>query len=661
VLNATSLAGRQLVAAGPGEVVVNVSAEGLTDSVVVRVAPVRPVITSLTGPAGRTHLGAGDTLTVRGFAMQQVTPTHLFPASLGLVAAPTSDSATLRLVTSVEVTGGGCTGRVASYRLAPVNVDLEIPVATPYSRARTGEIALAVGEAASLGSAEASCLRLAPQAANARYLLAWVDGRRIVQAETQFEIPAPSDVTVQVEDRSGPPSVIAGLQAGARQAPGASAGRATWSGPAARPRPASPSTGTARLAAATGATDPPFASCGAMGATAAWAIYCRTTPWTLGTTFAYQPIAAGRPAATARIIATRPKVVAAVVEADEALLAPAALLRIEATLEYLNAQYLASLRESFGTTRDPTSSSGSGQLVVVFEAGHFSNTIRTTTDGSVPQGAFSYVSMLLTPTNCYAVPANCPDAGVDEIIVHETAHTYQYLWNREIRNGQIPFGQTWSIEGGASLHELLTSLERHGIAWNANTQVEAFPTSDPRRQISLFANGNVSLFTFGYRSSAAFLRDLVQRLVTDRGVPFTEALREVQIGAMEGWYGIGFQGVQLGQGLVPRMRARFGPAWDPVTAMLEWTMSQAADDLTTNPRFQDLTGRTAPREANGVYVHNGIVPAGAVVAGTGATQSVTHPSGNTGVFQVDDPAAGGSYAASSTVGPSVRWLLLRVR
>lgn len=415
------------------------------------------------------------------------------------------------------------------------------------------------------------------------------------------------------------------------------------------------------VSATGGMVDPPFSTCSTTPTAAAWAIYCRATPWTVGATFNYQPIAGARPATTAHIIAVRPKVVAAVIDADASLIAPAALTRIEATLDFLNAEYLEFLRTSLGTSHDALTSPGSGQLVVMFEAGNTSNTIRTATDGSVPQGAFSHVSMLLTPTNCYAMPQNCSDAGIDPIIVHEVAHTYQFLWNRETRNGQQPFGQSWSLEGGATLHEVFSTFLRHDVAWDANTQVEAFPANDPRRQIGIFANGNVSLFTFGYRGSASFLRDLVQRLVHERSVPFADALREVQVGAIEGWYGIGFGGASYGQGLVPRMRARFGPSWDPVQAMLEWTMAEAADDLTSNPRFQDLSNRTAAREFNGVYVHNGIAPSGGVVAGGGTTSSKTSPSGNTGVFQLDDASAGGSFAATSTAGPSVRWLLLRVR
>lgn len=139
--------------------------------------------------------------------------------------------------------------------------------------------------------------------------------------------------------------------------------------------------------------------------------------------------------------------------------------------------------------------------------------------------------MLLTRGNCYSPPELCGDAAVDPI-----------------------------------------------TAWDANTQIEALPITDPRSQIGACSGGSLSSFSLGYRTSSAFFRDLVQRLVHEKNMPFMDALREVQIGAMEGWYGIGFGGASYGQGLVPRMRARFGQSWSPVQAMLgPWRIVRRPD------------------------------------------------------------------------------------
>lgn len=660
VVSVAALATRQITSVGPGEVVINVAAEGLLDSVTVRITPPQPMVTALTGPASRTHLGAGDTLSIRGYAMHQVAATQIFAASLGLTVAATSDSATLRLVTTLDP-AATCTGRPAPYRLTPVGVTLEVPAATSFTRARIAERSLDVGSAAYLSGTEAACIRLAPKGANARYLLAWADDRVITMSESQFPVPAPPDVTVQVSDKSGPPLLLAAMSASAPAL--TRPGRSTSFAQLFRGRVAQR---TAPPSMQQGAVDPPFVACGSTPSAAAWAVYCRATPWTVGATFNYQPLGGGKPAGVARIIAVTPTAVAAVFQPDEGFLSPQALPQIQATLDFLHTSYLATLQQDFLVSHSVVTSPGSNQVVIMFEAGIASNTIRSPSDALVPQGGFAMVSMLLNASNCYAIPANCSGPGIDVIMVHEVAHTFQFLRNREARNGQQPFGFAWSTEGGASLHELLAPMAFHNIPWDANTQFEVLAQNDPRRAIGNYANGALSSFTLGYRTSASFLRHLMQRLVKERGVSLNVARHEVQIGGLEGWYGIGFNGANYGTGLVPRMRSHFGNGWDPVQAMLEWTMAQAADDLTANPLFQDLTARINAREVAGRYVHNGFAPTAALVSGAGASSQVTVPSGNTGVFQLNDTDAGGSYEARSTISgvpvtAPVRWLLLRVQ
>lgn len=208
----------------------------------------------------------------------------------------------------------------------PVNLDVEIPLATAYSRARAGELALAQGESADLTSAAASCLKLAPMAANARYLLAWVDDRRIVKSESEFEYPYPPDMTVQVQDKSGPPTLRAGLMAVAATS---AAFRPTSSRGASSSRASVPMRRGSNPASHM--SDPPFTACGTTPTAPDWAIYCRATPWTVGATFHFQPTASGRPA-------SRPHS-AAGTHADP------------------------------GTSRDVITSPWSGQLVVMFETG----------------------------------------------------------------------------------------------------------------------------------------------------------------------------------------------------------------------------------------------------------------------------------------------------
>jgi hypothetical protein len=149
----------------------------------------------------------------------------------------------------------------------------------------------------------------------------------------------------------------------------------------------------------------------------------------------------------------------------------------------------------------------------------------------------------------------------------------------------------------------------------------------------------------------------VQRLVTDGGIAFDDALREVIVGALEGWWGINEEGQARGPGLTGRMRQHLGAEWHPVEALLDWTMSQAADDLTSNVRYQNRTIRQATPGLNTAIIraHGGVA--------NGANLSVLRPAGNTGVWRIDD-SAGGSFSMSATVkgvpSDGLEWLLLRI-
>jgi hypothetical protein len=92
-------------------------------------------------------------------------------------------------------------------------------------------------------------------------------------------------------------------------------------------------------------------------------------------------------------------------------------------------------------------------------------------------------------------------------------------------------------------------------------------------------------FIAGYDSTMGFLRDLVIRRVR-AGEPVDDAVRAVSRGAIEGWYGYDRYGARRA-GLTSRMRERLGSEWQPELALLDWTLSHAADDLTGDPALQD--------------------------------------------------------------------------
>ncbi len=87
-----------------------VTAGGLTDSVIVNVAPVRPVVIEVRLPGGRQHLGTNDTITLRGYRMDGVTAANLNVAGGGVTITST-DSAHARVVLTTLPAPAGCGGR----------------------------------------------------------------------------------------------------------------------------------------------------------------------------------------------------------------------------------------------------------------------------------------------------------------------------------------------------------------------------------------------------------------------------------------------------------------------------------------------------------------------------------------------------------------------
>jgi hypothetical protein len=105
------------------------------------------------------------------------------------------------------------------------------------------------------------------------------------------------------------------------------------------------------------------------------------------------------------------------------------------------------------------------------------------------------------------------------------------------------------------------------------------------------------------------------------------------------------------------MRQRLGNGWTPVDALLDWTLSQTADDLTTNPHYQNLTVRQpSPAPMTSTFRPHGVVRDGLALM-------VRRPPGTTGVWELVD-TSGGSFQVQAAVAgaPSpAGWLLLRIQ
>jgi hypothetical protein len=96
-------------------------------------------------------------------------------------------------------------------------------------------------------------------------------------------------------------------------------------------------------------------------------------------------------------------------------------------------------------------------------------------------------------------------------------------------------GTAWGVEGAATFFSMEMVREKLNVPFLANSTPAAGAAADPAQLMQLYA-ANVSDLTNGYLDGASLLRDLVQRLVTDGGMAFDDALRAVIVGALEGWW-----------------------------------------------------------------------------------------------------------------------------
>ena len=646
VLDAAELQQSRIVASTPGRAVVSVTAGGATDSVIVNVTPARAVVVEARLPGGRTHVGDGDTIVLRGYRMDQVTA--------GAITAPgvtvqlgRRDSANLGVVVPA-LASASCAGTAPALTLTFSGLDGS-PV-TGLTRKRSGELTLAVGEAKRLSDGDASCLRLRP-AAGARYLLAYADTRLADQAQAAPEWPWPDTLTVSIEDRSNAPSGPVLHATPSPAAPWPGSGLEALSSLVARHAP--PPTPSTMTGTAAGASFAVPAGCPYLNI---FFSFCRATPYTLGEAFTYYPQGTQRPAGMARVIGLRDNIALAVFLADSAGLAAGAAARGDSALLVMQQRVIPRLRSIFDLAAATTTSDDSGQLLAMLEqsASSFS---QWWPDAATGHGRWGKVTLQLAPNSALGDPAGTAASAL-LILAHEVTHTYQFRWRFEHASPWQSFlGTGWAVEGGATFLSMEAVREQIGVPFTSNYTLGSYAAEDPRLILQLYA-APVANLTDGYISGASFLRDLAQRLVVEGGLSADDAVREVLVGSMEGWWGINEEGLNAGPGLTARMRQRLGAAWNPANALLDWTLSGAADDLTGNPRYQNLTVRSS---AAPTVSTNPVRPHATV--GNGVSASVARPPGTTGVFLISE-SAGGSYIAGAAVRGvptgALEWLLLRI-
>lgn len=625
ILDATALTQGRVVSTGPGRARVRVQAGGVIDTVSVGVSLPRPRIFSTTLPVGRTHLVSADTITLRGYALNALAMSALQATGFVPITA-TRDSATWRFV--VPLAAASCTGNPSSIVLSLAGSDGALP--TGLTRAFDNELALSVGDARRLTPAQAECLRFAPSA-QARYLLAYADSRLHEKARTLPEFPWPDSLVARVTPSGRMP--ITPVAANHRS-PLLFEG--TLSTPSVRP----PSDAAAMVP-----SDCPFLNVAAP--------YCRASPYVLGEVFTHYPF--NRPSGPARVIAIRGNLVLAVFRADSSLLAPNAVARADSALRLFAETGIPWLRAVFSLAAPTSSSDESGQLLLMLD-GSTGSSAAWFTDAILGHGRWGRVTLGMPEGSGFRTVGTSYSLNYS-IIAHEVTHTYQFRWRWQYAAPWRTYlGTGWGIEGGATFAQLQTLRETLGISFTANANFDVLPLTDPAASLSVGARAGGD-FTGGYSPAASFLRDLMQRLVQS-GMSTQNAAREVAQGAMEGWYGINEEGLSRGLGLTARMRARLGASWNPTDAMLLWTMTEAADDMTANPLYQNLSNRKST-----TTTANASLPPHALVVPTAAA-AVKRTAGNSGVFEISDPI-GTAFRADATVGgvvtPAAEWLLLRIR
>jgi hypothetical protein len=237
-----------------------------------------------------------------------------------------------------------------------------------------------------------------------------------------------------------------------------------------------------------------------------------------------------------------------------------------------------------------------------------------------------------------------------KVLAHEMAHAWQVRHLRGPHAHGAPGSAAWSIEGGADF--LAMDLLRRYLSVGLTANWAWQDHLDPREAAAIYALEPVDArgrLPWGYYDAASLLRDLQVRLI-GAGLSPDAAMAEVAQGAVEGWYGDDGAGGAC-SGLVERIRAHLGAAWNPAEAVLTWTLTQAADDRTGNPALNNPVYRKVG-DRGAAY---GWKPSAEVQAGGAGSSSFGQVSGGSFFAQV---SGAGTVSAISNM-PGVRWMIAR--
>ncbi|HEX8391060.1 MAG TPA: hypothetical protein VF665_01785 [Longimicrobium sp.] len=381
-------------------------------------------------------------------------------------------------------------------------------------------------------------------------------------------------------------------------------------------------------------------------------VYARSTPWREGERFAVKPMT-GTGTVPAKVVAVEGRFVLAVIESD-ADGAGGMLDQSEKALRFLAGQGETVLAASFGGDA-PVTSTASGQLLVLAAAWPADKGAAATWTQDDASGTRSMVWLNTNLRGGRGEGFDMYDHVSYRVktLAHELTHAWQVRWVRSAGHA-APASAAWSLEGGADLMgmDLLRRYLEVGVAanWHWTDYLDARRPGVIYALEPADARGRV---TWGYYDAASLLRDLQMRLVSS-GMNADAALAEVSRGAVEGWYGDDGEGGTAG--LVERMRARMGGSWDPAAAVLTWTLTQAADDRTSNPALNNPVYHAV----SGPDSYYGWKAAAEVRTGNGAAQEFTQVAGGSFFVTLKGGSPAATLSATATV-PGSRWMIARIK
>ena len=368
----------------------------------------------------------------------------------------------------------------------------------------------------------------------------------------------------------------------------------------------------------------------------------RTTKWKAGDTFTYQPMNTSWGASiTVQVIKVYGDYLVLAAPVDQVgLWTGAQLARFDEAAAFMLEKGLPFFERTIEPGRPSAGSTGQTMMVA-----------RMTMPGGSAAGG------LAAGWTEYVYGDRIEAEARVRVLAHELAHIWHFhRRSREAaRTGPGGYAQ-WNVEGLAEFMqtELLRRFAEKPFLDNVKLDFR-----NGRGHLWMNSvHGNGAFFSTGYQPVASFLRDQVQRLVTDRQMSIDDAFRTVAQGAAAGWYGCASYTPDddcRAEGLAEAMTRVHGPSWSPTEVLLRWLLSQAADDRTPAPAFQNGTWEGVS------MINGGNFPAlGTLKAGEGMTVNATVNESAVAHFVLEDGGFGGAYQLSSNA-PGTQWMLLRTR